>query len=1427
MSAVLNRFLLLVLISVIYLSVANAGIVFNNTHPMPGETISFSGDISISKSPYYRVLLKEPSGRYAINQNCVNLDVNYDNNKREYHINGTIKISKDFAPGEYSLVFDFTHYLSDTIKKYDFVVGDYSDGWRYTQSYPGANWNKEEFDDSRWSIGHAPFANPSLFPGYANTYWTSNTIYLRKDVYLNNFTQANLKMFAENTVNCWVNGHSVGGNSGISALRTGNCYGKDWVYYGSRLVEAVSDSYEYKGIKFVDISKYLKPGKNIIACRAEVYNDVYRICVYWPNCRYYPGRQFADVEFLPLQKGEIFWTKYGAHTASNWYSPNLRQESTYFEYSCSEVGTTHTSHVYTHTKNWIGKWQWNSKGLTDDTTFYIKPEHFNWNSDYNHRTIYWGSSPFNGGVTLFRKWIWSDKNKYAILKLSVTKTPHCYINGKHVNLELYNTPYWNYYSDVKLNKGLNLIACQEAPSTFSIFDLTTSGFDGKLKISNVSVKNLDNGVKLNIKLENLAHPEVQSLIVVDVDNDTYTKEINLSHVFYQDVTQNINISYLPGWIVNNHFISSINASYGGRANDKNWDTYAYLRNLNSMRFEKEYTLAPNLTLDTLKIKYKFEGELTLYVYNYNTHTFDNVSTSKSESPIIKVVDVPNATNYVSSHGKVKLRMDVKKGQFLRCYSGRCYPYYSNAYYYEDEIYAKGMQSVYTNFTKIKSYENTEMFIPLNSGNYSITISAIDLIDNDTDIFRSNFELALPTANKIGFIPLTGNSNGKDSSHSKEGLIIVAAASAIASASAAVSYLSRGKSTSLKRIETSLSKVDNILSRLQQYRSDSINENKFAFFKMLSGKYTAFKKHMRERWKEEERVKAIREYLIELEEKAKREEKEWFSKETAKLVGKLSGSYEHQIRQIDKFLSGHDVDYEDAKRLLHIREKLFGMIFGIARDDVSDLVRKFAKKIGLKNYVNLGRWSDQLRLIIDDPTLRSKFSEFLSEQSYIPGENSNDNSYGDSGNSHDVNEEGGDDFHFWLDEFTGAFGGLTKYMKLSFKDLINKYTDIGSSLLKGDIISVFRKWFSYSKEDIKSLVTIIKNNYKEIILSFIAGLVAGAIIATTGGLGTPLALTISAAILSAGAIQLGKKYSEPLNELNNAQTDEEIESAYNNLRNMISGDVIVISTGILSSGIGGYIGGGMSISPGDINYEISTPDGLTVEVPKATIEEMENGFSSSWGYDGEWDPNPPIYISPLDELVASGIPVERAEQIISEFNNFEIVWDLDSPLAVKPSDGTLLINPSEVNSLSDKAFDFGLLHEKSELIKAEMIDEGKILSDAEVENMVDQLSLSPEMKQELEDIIIDRLIADKITLKNHPEALDGWKEESNFIIWLDNYDTSLPVAGKDIIWLAYLKTLAPDTAVITKVNQIVNTFDTFTLNRFNKIYSLMKMVIVNV
>ncbi|MCD6575840.1 MAG: hypothetical protein J7K73_01620 [Nanoarchaeota archaeon] len=943
---------MLAFISVSFLGVANAEVYFNDSNPSPGETISFDGNVTIcGSSP--RILIKDPSGKYNLNPDYVDIDVKYIKSigycTNKYHVNGTIRIGSNFTSGEYSLVLDFLYGLSDRIVSYKFVVGSVSP-WKYLTNSPDGDWKSVNYDDSNWGEGDPPFGNPSLFPDSVNTSWSSREIYLRKEVYLDNYSQAMLRMFAENHIECWVNGNYVGEHSSISALRSLNCYGADNVYYGDVGVTAIGD-YTYNGIKYVDISKYLKPGKNVIACRAEIFNQVYRRCFNF--CRYYPGRQFVDVEFLPQQGNEIYWSV--DRVGTYYYKRNYDAYSIYREYGCKEVvGSSYITHRYVPVREWEGYWQWNQLDITDDTTFYHKPNHFNWAYDELDRTIYWGISPFNGRATYIRKWIWSSEDKYSVLKVASLSEPVCFINNKQIAFYDYNHNYWRYVSYVHLTEGANLVACSLPYNEFNLFDISLSAFDGKFKIDNVRYGD----GKLFIDLSGLAHPEVNSLVEVNISNKSYTLPVVDAEINKNTVVGNVSIpSKSPTWEENATLSAVENAAHTSNILDGNWNSYCFAsRGDRNMTVEETFHLLSNLTLSELRIKYKFLNNVEVYLFNYNTSSFDLVDKKFANLVSMRTIEISNATSYFSPSGEVIVKL-VASG---------------DARLYEVAIMYDGLRNVFTNYTYILSSKEVEIPISVDPGMYNLTISAIDLIDGEMDVFFGEISIPQYTPVNIGFVPVSGS--GKSNDGVKVNGAVAVAAIATSAALVAIRVV-RDSRSPVGQIEKSLQKMDKILSRLERHRQSSIRSNLFSFVSLVNKKYNLFKQHLMERREEEKRVDELKEEIKERRKKMKEERDSLSEKLVKVLLSNLSGSIEEQIREIDSLLSGYELNYKDAKLLLRYRRMLFAKLFDIDSEKVDALVKEFAREHKL-GYLKLGRWSDRLRLIIDDSSLRSEFEEFL-------------------------------------------------------------------------------------------------------------------------------------------------------------------------------------------------------------------------------------------------------------------------------------------------------------------------------------------------------------------------------------------------------------------------------------------------------------------
>jgi len=111
---------------------------------------------------------------------------------------------------------------------------------KYTETNPGEGWQKENFDDSKWKTGTAPFGNHE---GQSKTMWTTPDIWVRREFTLRdlNFNKLYLKLRHDDDVEVYIN-----------ASKVYNC--KDcWV--GKYANYSIPDSVKSK----------LKKGKNVLA----------------------------------------------------------------------------------------------------------------------------------------------------------------------------------------------------------------------------------------------------------------------------------------------------------------------------------------------------------------------------------------------------------------------------------------------------------------------------------------------------------------------------------------------------------------------------------------------------------------------------------------------------------------------------------------------------------------------------------------------------------------------------------------------------------------------------------------------------------------------------------------------------------------------------------------------------------------------------------------------------------------------------------------------------------------------------------------------------------------------------------------------------------------------------------------------------------
>ena len=76
---------------------------------------------------------------------------------------------------------------------------------KYTETNPGDGWTKENYDDSKWQTGTAPFGN---IEGQSKTMWKTENIWVRREFDLKDvdFNKLFLKLRHDDDVEVYING---------------------------------------------------------------------------------------------------------------------------------------------------------------------------------------------------------------------------------------------------------------------------------------------------------------------------------------------------------------------------------------------------------------------------------------------------------------------------------------------------------------------------------------------------------------------------------------------------------------------------------------------------------------------------------------------------------------------------------------------------------------------------------------------------------------------------------------------------------------------------------------------------------------------------------------------------------------------------------------------------------------------------------------------------------------------------------------------------------------------------------------------------------------------------------------------------------------------------------------------------------------------
>jgi len=389
--------------------------------------------------------------------------------------------------------------------------------WQYSSIY-NSSWLSENFT-STWLKGDAPFGDPLYFT--VNTSADYSHIYVRKLITLNDSTQGVIKVRAENNLKCYVNGNQVAERHGF--IQKGNQFYNCYSQFFADGCRAGNGAYYYTGYNdqnnffYVDVSKYLKKGNNVIACEAWVDNNAY---LYKISSRtyYMNGRLYLDTNFFNLDKASIFWSK----TDTNFYKLSNNASAEYQTFTCGSYGCLdHQTNAVKDAEYWLGPWQWGNLPVSDGNYFRwtdLRCQPGGGSCDYINPI--W---PYDATNLYIKKWVWSDANATKSLQISDTKKPDCYVNEKKVNFTNYNSPYWRYETNIELKAGQNLIACKSPKLKMNSFDMRIAEQNGPLTIVFVDADltpEVGKETIFTVTLDNYSHPESNVALTLEAWGQT-------------------------------------------------------------------------------------------------------------------------------------------------------------------------------------------------------------------------------------------------------------------------------------------------------------------------------------------------------------------------------------------------------------------------------------------------------------------------------------------------------------------------------------------------------------------------------------------------------------------------------------------------------------------------------------------------------------------------------------------------------------------------------------------------------------------------------------------------------------------------------------------------------------------------------------------
>jgi hypothetical protein len=1195
------------LVSLLFLafSSAHAEITLSSTNVEPGDTIYFSGDACLLSG--IRYFLSEPSHSYIENPSFFNVTKTKDTQKcswsdtAHYLFNGSIKLPEDLVPGEYAFVIDSYSKGNDLVLELSFNVSEpINKEWKY--GYPKStdiknnNWVQFDYNDSSWNTGSAPFGDGIQFSDYVNTK-VSGSIFIRKHVYLEEYQPMLLMLDGENSAECFVNGNSIGSIYGYQMYHHMNrCSDPayiNYMYQGSwddRFF--YEDGYSYKGYKTIDISPYLKKGDNIISCKASVDSDVIRRTSGY-NVEI-SGRLFLDVQLRPLQKNDVLWTKV---PTTPWKNSTAFASANFYDYSCvkwSWTGGEMNYYQYRYLGYLSSSFYWSQLPISDQTLFNIDPNRYWQHGKWKDAVL-----AYNKSTTYLKKYVWSDDEHVETLLITDTKQSKCYANSEQLTVENYNDDYWRYSASARLVPGVNVIACESSAAGFNYFNMDLVAGSGQLKISDVTVVNqTTDDITVKVRIENIAHPEVELGVVAEVQKDGNVLWSNSTKV-YQAVDNGLKIvnktlvfPYTSAWIpdpvnwtaegnftVTGRYPNYVSTAY--RAFDNNWNSEAVANSTEKTNLTETYQIdidfSEYVNTELKNIDYHFYAYNRLFqieIFNYNSDEWETVynfeHTQQSCANRIGCVSIPTEV-YQNTTFQISANNDYRSADNKLSFRMPNYIKFAES---EMRFYMDLYRDIPAE--EYDSYAEVLFTLPLHEGpgTYDLIFSAADLKDGDADFFATQVTVSggsiiepLPgnetndTSEHLGFYPMSGNSGNSNGDNNNPSIGIIAlAAGIIGGAAVGIYFVGTSRpdgSISLTKLGTSLDKVSNSLSTLWNMSSESQSSNYSSFSTMINTKYQAFQKFItklnKEKqdyldWQEEQRRKhAQNMQRIEAEQFLRSLEKSGMSINQQLVAindyAKKNGASETLVKEF------YDL-YNFAVTAEPLSQALLNNPYSAAAELAKAMEFKQKYAAQLKMYGLDSMTIDQLyksgllvntgsSYIFNQQLVDVVIAEYQTQQ-----QESQQNVCIDPNlvNAQNLADEDISDKSWW-DKFTGALSGLGKLIVNSIEEKVTVTTGIISNLVEGDVSSAAAIFTDYMKDQYELLKDTIINHGVEIAI----GIAIGVGIIVFAPIVIPalaLALGVSAAAITGVATVAGlaiagtyvvTTYGPKLNEINDTCT----------------------------------------------------------------------------------------------------------------------------------------------------------------------------------------------------------------------------------------------------------------------------------------------------